>query len=181
MLRKSHIWWAITTYLTSASCLKMNTVVRPENSWASTSPKKLIRHMLGFYKKAILIFLVLLALTFVLALVCWDLVFVRAALMPPADSVIPWKLETITDKHRGGTSSITVNDSDLKLDFDYVVTQQAEFPQVTAVFAFAELKSAKHLVDLSRYTAVSFRATCEPRNVLAFHLHTFDPKFTDPG
>src|SRR5688572_4250267 len=136
--------------------------------------------MLGFYKKAILIFLGLLALTLVLAFICWDRVFVRAALMPPPDSVIPWELETITDKHRGGTSAITVNDSNLKLDYDYILTQDVEYPQVTAVVAFAELKSAKHLVDLSRYSAVSFRVACEPRNVLAFHLHSFDPKVTDP-
>lgn len=136
--------------------------------------------MLGFYKKAILIFLCLLALTFVLALVCWNRVFVRVALMPPADSVIPWKLETITDKHRGGTSSITVSDSNSRLDYDYVLTQHVEYPQVTAVVAFAELKSAKHLIDLSRYSAVSFRAVCEPRNILTFHLHSFDPKVTDP-
>jgi AraC-like DNA-binding protein len=137
--------------------------------------------MLGFYKKAILMFSGLLALTFVLAIVCWNRVFVRIALMPPSDSVIPWKLETITDAYRGGGSSITVNDSSLGLDYDYILTQQVEYPQATAVFAFAELKSAKHLVDLSRYSTVSFRVACQPRNVLTFHLHSFDPKITDPA
>jgi AraC-like DNA-binding protein len=137
--------------------------------------------MLGFYKKAILIFTGLLALTLVSALLCWKLVLVRAALLPAGDSAIPWKFETLTDIHRGGTSSITVNDSSKILDYDYLLTSAAQYPQVTAVFSFPGRESTGQFVDLSQYSTLVFRAKCTPRNVLTFHLHSVDPKVTDPA
>ncbi len=137
--------------------------------------------MLEFYKKAILIFFGLAALTVVLGLICWNRVYVRDVLLPAQDSVIPWKFETITDTHRGGGSSISINDSSLSLDYEYLLKEVVEYPQVTAIVAFADLQNAEHLVDLSRYSAVTFRVKCAPRNVLAFYLHSFDPRVTDPG
>lgn len=137
--------------------------------------------MLTFYKKAVPIFLGLAVLTFLLALVCFNRVFVRDVLLPARDSVIPWKLETITDVEKGGTSSISVHDSDFSLDYDYVMVGDVQYPFVTAVVAFADLKNAERLIDLSRYSTLTFRAKCAPHNILSFHLHSFDPRVTDPG
>lgn len=137
--------------------------------------------MPGFYKKVILVFIGLLALTSVLVFVCRSLVFVRDVLLPVRDSVIPWKLETITDAYRGGTSSISVKDSSLGLDFDYMLTENVRYPHVTAIVSLTERQDAEHSVDLSEYSAVAFRVKCAPRNVLTFHLHSLDPKATDPA
>lgn len=137
--------------------------------------------MLTFYKKAVPIFFGLAVLTLLLALVCFDRVFVRDALLPARDSVIPWKLETITDVEKGGTSSISVHDSDFSLDYDYVMVGDVQYPFVTAVVAFADLKNAERLIDLSRYSTLTFRAKCAPHNILSFHLHSFDSRITDPG
>jgi AraC-like DNA-binding protein len=137
--------------------------------------------MLGFYKKACLIFLGMVALTLVLSLLCWNRVFIGHALLPARDSVIPWKLETITDAYKGGTSSISVNDSSVRLDYDYVLKEGVRNPQVTAIVAFAELKTAQHMVDLSGYSSAVFRVRCAPRNVLTFHLHSFDSRANEPG
>jgi AraC-like DNA-binding protein len=137
--------------------------------------------MLGFYKKACSIFFGLVALTFVLGLLCWNRVFISHALLPVRDSVIPWKLETITDAHKGGSSSISVNDSSVSLDYDYVLKEDVLYPQVTAIVAFAELKTAEHRVDLSGYSSAAFRVKCAPRNVLTFHLHSLDPQVNEPG
>ncbi|HEX5057396.1 MAG TPA: AraC family transcriptional regulator [Gammaproteobacteria bacterium] len=137
--------------------------------------------MLGFYKKAILMFAGLVALTLVSTLVCWKLLLVRDVLLPAGDSVIPWKFETMTDVRRGGASSITVNDSSASLDYDYILTEDVQYPQVTAIFNFAGQESARQYADLSKYSTVAFRAKCRPRNVLTFHLYSFDPKVTDPA
>lgn len=135
--------------------------------------------MPGFYKKAILMFLGLVALTVVSALVCLNGFFVRDVLLPARDSAIPWKLEAITDVEKGGTSSISVNDSSLSLDFDYVIAGDVQYPFVTAIVAFDELQNAEHPADLSEYSTVTFKVKCAPRNVMAFYLHSFDPMITD--
>ncbi len=137
--------------------------------------------MLEFYKKAILIFSGLGALIFVMGLVCLNRVFIRDALLPAQYSVLPWKLEIITDMYRGGASSISINDSSSSLDYDYVLREDVQYPHVTAIIAFAELKTAEHPVDLSGYSAVTFKVKCVPRNILAFHLHSLDPRVADPG
>ena len=137
--------------------------------------------MIRFYKKVFPIFLGLSVFTAVLGLVCLNRVFVSDVLLPVHDSAIPWKLEIITDAEKGGTSSISINDSGVSLDYDYVLTKDVQYPSVSTLVAFAELQDAKHLVDLTRYSAVTFRVKCTPQNVLAFYLHNFDPRVTDPG
>jgi AraC-like DNA-binding protein len=134
--------------------------------------------MLGFYKKAILIFAGLVALTLALAFICRNLIFVRDALLPARDSAIPWQFDTITDAYRGGTSSMTINDSSQSLDYDYVLTRDVPNPHVTAIVSFTQGRSLEHFVDLSGYSTVAFRIKCVPRNILSFHLHSFDPKAT---
>jgi AraC-like DNA-binding protein len=131
--------------------------------------------MLEFYKKAILIFFGLVVLTFIAALICLNEFYVRDVLLPARSSVIPWRLITATDMEKGGTSTISVNDSSLILDYDYVLTRNVEYPHVTAIVDF-EKRSA----DLSRYSTVTFRVKCTPHNLLAFHLHSFDSLVTDP-
>jgi AraC-like DNA-binding protein len=133
--------------------------------------------MLEFYKRAILIFFSLLVITFAWALICLNQVFIRDALLPARNSVIPWRLEMVTDVEKGGTSAVSVKESSLRLGYDYVLTGAVEYPHVTAIVAF----SGGQLADLSRYSTVTFRVKCAPHNVLAFHLHSFDPLVTDPG
>lgn len=137
--------------------------------------------MLELYKRAMATFLLLFALTLILAYVCVRGVFIESPLLPAHSSALPWKLVTLTDVEKGGTSSIVVNDSNQKLDYDYVLTKDVQFPHVTAVIAFAELEHAQRLVDLTRYVTVTLRMKCSPRNVLSLHLHSFDPQVTDPG
>lgn len=136
--------------------------------------------MLDFYRKAITIFFILLLVTSILALLCFNRVFVRQDLLPAHDSVLRWQFKTITDVQKGGTSSIVVNESKQSIDYDYVLTQDVQYPHVTAVIAFAELENAKQLVDLSMYSHAILSVKCTPRNLLSIHLHSFDPVVTRP-
>ncbi|HEX7028248.1 MAG TPA: AraC family transcriptional regulator, partial [Gammaproteobacteria bacterium] len=137
--------------------------------------------MLEFYKKIVVTILGLVVLTALLAYACIERVFVSDALFPANKSVIPWKLETVTDVKSGGSSSVSVTEDTYSLDYNYHLTEDIMFPYVIAVIAFDELENAKNLVDLSKYSTATFRVKCAPRNVLTFYVHTFDEKVTDPG
>lgn len=137
--------------------------------------------MLEFYRKAIAPFLGLVVLTALLAYICIEHVFVNAAFFPAHESAIPWKLKTLTDAWRGGSSSISVTEDVYSLNYEYYLTEDIGSPSVTAVIAFAELENAKKLVDLSEYSTLTFRVKCEPHSILTFYLHSFDEKVTDPG
>lgn len=137
--------------------------------------------MLEFYRKAIATFLGLVALTTLLAYICVERGFVSDALFPAHESAIPWKFETVTDRDVDGTSSVSVTEDIYNLDFEYYLTEDIMYPYVTGVIAFAELENAKNLVDLSKYSTATFRVKCAPRNVLTFHIHSFDENATDPG
>lgn len=136
--------------------------------------------MLEFYRKAILLFGGLLVLTIALALVAWNLAFVRHVLLPARDGSVPWTLETITDAYRGGSSSISINASSPGLDFDYLLTEQVQNPHATVIIGFAQWRRVEGFVDLSRYSSAALRVRCAPHNLLSFHLHSFDPKATGP-
>lgn len=137
--------------------------------------------MLAFYKKAALTFFGLLALTVVLASFCMDRVFVSSTLFPAKESPLPWKLETITDVSRGGSSSVSITEDVYSLDYEYHLTEDIMFPYVIAVVAFADLKNAENLVDLSRYSSAVFRIKCSEPNVLTFYVHNFDERVTNPA
>jgi AraC-like DNA-binding protein len=137
--------------------------------------------MLEFYKKAILIFFGLSCLTMVLAIACLNGIFVHDALQPASDSAIPWRFGTATDTAKGGTSSVTVNDAESILDYDYILSKRVEYPYVIATLYFLELENAEHAADLSEYSTATFKVKCTPHNVLSFYLHSFDQTATDPG
>lgn len=136
--------------------------------------------MLTFYKKATAVFIALLALTLVSGWFCLDRVFLSDALLPPAESAIPWNFEVVTDTFRGGTSSLSVTEETYSLEYEYLLTDDIMFPYVMAVIAFADLENAKQLVDLSKYFTATFKVKCSQLNVMTFYVHSFDEQITDP-
>jgi len=136
--------------------------------------------MLKFYKNATFVFLALTAFTLVLAWLCLERVFVSDALFPASESVIPWTLESSTDVFIGGTSSTIVKDSTYGLDYQYRLTEDKKFPFVSQYLRFGEVNKVETLADLSAYSTAKFTVRCVPRNVLAFYLHSFDARVTDP-
>ena len=137
--------------------------------------------MLGFYRKAVVIFICLTALTAFLAYICIERFFINDILLPADKSALPWKFESLTDVLRGGSSSMSVIQDVDSLDFEYYLTEDIMFPYVTAVIAFDELENAKKLIDLSRYSTATFRVKCTPHNILGFFVYSFDADVTDPG
>jgi AraC-like DNA-binding protein len=139
-----------------------------------------VRAMLDFYRKAIAIFLGLAVLTAFLAYICAELFFVSEALFPADKSAIHWRSVAVNDKQMGGSSSIAITDDIYGLDFEYHLTEDIKYPYVHAIVAFSEPGRARDPADLSGYSTATFRIKCSTRNILAFYLHSFDEKVTDP-
>lgn len=134
--------------------------------------------MLEFYRKAIALFLGLVALTALLACLCFERVFVSDALFPAHESAIPWKLKTFTNVHGG--NSVSVTEDIYGLEYEYRLAD-IKHPYLIAVLAFDSPGNASSRVDLSRYSTATFRVKCAPRDVLNFYVHSFDENVTDPG
>ena len=136
--------------------------------------------MYRFYRKLFLAFFLLVSVTFALVFVCYDRIFINDPLLPANNSVIPWTARTITDSQQSGTSYISLNDDSFSLDYDYLITKDVMHPFVSLELVFGGTENAGHPVDLTGYSAVTFNLKCTSRNTLAFHLHSFDAKVTDP-
>jgi AraC-like DNA-binding protein len=137
--------------------------------------------VIEFYKKATVALVGLVVLTALVGFVLISRIFVRDALLPARESALPWKIETFSDVDVGGSSSISVNEAADRLDYDFTIRKDAQYPYVTLVLAFTDLENPKRLVDLSRYSTASFRVECAQHNVLSFEFHVFDNKATKPG
>ncbi|HEX7027730.1 MAG TPA: AraC family transcriptional regulator [Gammaproteobacteria bacterium] len=135
-----------------------------------------------FYRKTIVSFLCLSMLTALLGYyLCVELTSVSKTLFPAHESAIPWKLMTTTDVPFGGSSSTTVNDSTLSLNYDVYLTDDLEIPFVIQALAFAEPGDFNSLVDLTKFSRLTFKARCMPHNVLTFYVHLFDEEVTRRG
>lgn len=133
--------------------------------------------MFAFYRKAVFVSLCLVLTTLLLALICAAGFYKQDTLVPPAESLIPWKVETILDDASAGGSSISVLSQTHIIDFAYTLNEDREYPYVKLLLVFEEAGD-RRLVNLSSFNKVSFNVRCSQRNVLTFNLRTFDPKAT---
>lgn len=134
-----------------------------------------------FYRKSVATFFCLVILTASLGCYLWvEHVPVSKALFPVHESAIPWKLVTTTDALLGGSSSTSVKDSTLSLDYEVYLTDDLTVPFVIQTIAFAEPADFNSLVDLTRFSTLTFKAKCAPHNILTFYVHVFDEKVTKP-
>lgn len=134
--------------------------------------------MLGLYKKATAVFVILFLFTLVVAAQCYSRFFVEEKLLPVQESVLPWTHFVQTDSGAGGASTISVEDATYSLDFNYTIQKVIQYPTVTFVLAFAELKADNQLADMSEYYAASLEVKCTHDNLLSLDLHTLDPVAT---
>ncbi len=132
-----------------------------------------------YYKKASLLTLALVLLTIGLGVFCLNAFHLKHKLVPLGSTDMPWELVTLSDVVKGGSSSITVNESVHSLDYFFSLSDQTQYPFVSAVIAFDDIKNATRYRDLSRYSKALIRAKCLPKSVLTIHIHAFNPDVTD--
>lgn len=135
--------------------------------------------MLNFYKKAFPALSIMTVLTLISGFIAVKLAFRNHPLLPQDKSVRAWQIEAISDSAQDGDSSITVEDSRFSLNFNFTLSDQAEFPFTAYALVFAETGKVAEYFDLSPYTTLTFSVRCAPANILTFALFTIDETVTD--
>ncbi|WP_026355257.1 helix-turn-helix domain-containing protein [Massilia niastensis] len=134
-----------------------------------------------FYKRTLLGFLCLLSLSVVVGYACFKRSHVEVALLPAAQSAIPWNLRAASDLPQGGRSTVQIHDDRQRLRVDFHILKSVDYPFAAAELFFEDGKGKPVHADLSHYTSVSFLVKCSPLNTLTFSISTFDPRVSRRG
>lgn len=134
--------------------------------------------MINFYKKAIVVLLGLLLVSALLAVWALQRTFISLALLPSASSALSWRAQYETDDYQGGASEVTLLDETYGLEYDFLISPQAEYPAVSVALEFVDNNNTPQLVDLSRYSELAFTVKCSPANELSLALFTVDERVT---
>lgn len=138
--------------------------------------------MLAFYKKAYALFGLLLIISLLLGYLCRERVFLHRELLPADNSEMPWQPVPESDLQAGGDSTITLNDASFSLNFTATVREKLDYPYASLSLFFVDAATGEPaLLDLSRYSRLTFSTRCEPANVLFFSLDTIEEGVTQPG
>lgn len=141
--------------------------------------------MASFQRKALIAFLILLALSLVLGAAAYRRSFLEAALVPTPASVpdppAPWRIQPGADASPGGRSETRMLDDGRRLRVLLHVAGTASIPYAEANLFFVDRAGKPVHADLSRYSSVSFVATCAPGNTLSLVAPTFEPKVSRRG
>lgn len=138
--------------------------------------------MITFYKK---FFLVLLAPLLLSALVGFQLIYLsktQSALMPGQSSSIPWRAVLSSDVDNGGSSTVTLKESENGIAYDFLLTKTVQYPYASLAIRFLEQElNANRHIDLSPYNKLRFDIRCQPENILSFTIFSFDEKVSKVG
>lgn len=137
--------------------------------------------MQEFYNKALMGFLLLVAVSALVGYLCVNRTYLHLPLVPAGKGDLLWRAEPTSDANSGGLSSIKINDDQFSLSFDFTVVQKAEYPFAAIELTFVDGEGETLLVDLSQYDTISFSAKCSPANTLTLFIHTFEEKFSVSG
>jgi AraC-like DNA-binding protein len=134
--------------------------------------------MLNFYKKAITVLVGLLAVSVLLLFGALKHTFISQSLLPRGDSELPWRASPEDDTSQGGASEAIVLDDTYGLEYDLFIAPKAQYPAASVGLVFTDAKGEPRLVDLSRYSELTFTVKCSPANELALMVFTVDERVT---
>lgn len=137
--------------------------------------------MQKFYNQALIALLCLVAASVLVGYTCVRLTYIHLVLLPAAESELPWRGEGSSDAKDGGNSSTKIRDAGSALSFDITIKDGVLYPFASADMVFRDRAGKPVLVDLSRYSAISFEAKCAPANTLAFGIQVFEDQVSIPG
>jgi len=131
-----------------------------------------------FYNKTLLALAALLAASALLAWACVTLSYTHVALLPAEISAFPSRIRAIADDAYGGKSSSRVLATDPQLTFEYRIAPGFQAPFAAAELWFVDRAGKPALVDLSRFTSLSFVTRCTSPQTMTMTIPTFDPKIS---
>lgn len=134
--------------------------------------------MLTFYRNASLLLLCLVLLTG--ALIYGGIVHSQldTSLFPARDKSFVWNSSTEPRKPNGDTK-LTLKDEVGTIEYEFMLDGVQPFPYIHYALNFTDPIQPFKLIDLTKYRSISFKIICDPKNVLAFTVFSYDDKKTD--
>ena len=138
--------------------------------------------MQHFYRKALLAFVFLLIADGLIACYCVYRSNPSLSLLPREQGATPWHVAAITDVPSGGASTVRIPDAPQQsLNFDFKLSGIMPNPWAWAALMIDGADGKPGLVDLSKYSTISFVAKCRPANSLTLNIVTLDASVTKQG
>ena len=134
--------------------------------------------MLKFYRNAVIESLGLILASVLVLYVGVTKSQLTASLFPARDEGLFWK-SSIEPKEPKGKTQLTLKNEVGNVEYEFFLDAERQFPYVHYSLYFADAIQSSRQVDLTDYSAVSFKIICDPKNVLQFVLFSFDDKVTD--
>jgi AraC-like DNA-binding protein len=133
--------------------------------------------MLRFYRNAFLALIGLILLTTAIIYTGVIKSELNAALFPARDDAFLWA-SAIEPKSPNGKTQLTLKNEVGTVEYEFFLDPEKPFPYTHYSLYFIDQIQSFVQVDLSRYTGISFKMQCDPKNVLLFVLFSFDDKVT---
>lgn len=137
--------------------------------------------MAAFQRKALVAFLLLLAMSLLAGAAGYRRSFLEAALVPAPGSGAPWQVRPAGQASPGGYSDTRMLDDGRRLRITLRVDGSSAIPYAEANLFLVDARGAQVHADLSRYAEVSFVATCAPANTLSLVVPTFEQNVSRRG
>ncbi|OZY86107.1 AraC family transcriptional regulator [Cellvibrio mixtus] len=134
--------------------------------------------MLKFYRNAIAIFVALIMVSGAILYLGYTKSNLTASLFPARDDNYLWASD-IEPQSPVGKTQVTLRNDVGAFEYEFFLDPDKPFPYAHFTIAFIDSIQPYRLVDLTKYSSVSFKILCDPKNVLLFVLFSFDDKVTD--
>lgn len=134
--------------------------------------------MLKFYRHAFLSFVALILITALILYIGVTKSRLDASLFPAKDKNLLWA-SSVEPKAPVGVTKLNLKEEVGVIEYDFILDPSMPFPYTHYSLNFIDPMQPYKLVDLSRYSSISFKIICDPKNVLIFTLFSFDNKVTD--
>ena len=134
--------------------------------------------MLKFYRNTSLSFLALILLTVLIVYAGVAQSKLSVSLFPARDSAFLWR-SSIEPSLPQTKTNLTVLNEVGNVDYQYFLDPEESYPYSHYSMYFIDSIQPQKMVDLTKYSGISFKVICDPKNVLLFVLFSFDEKVTD--
>lgn len=131
--------------------------------------------MTEFYRTALVALIALLGLTVVIMSAAVWFSTEKTRFFPNRDSEILWFPSTEPPNLERANKIIVRDDGRLseRAAFEMILSPDEPLPFASFIFYLADPKTVADLADLTSFSAISFRAHCEPKSSLVFAMYTY--------
>jgi AraC-like DNA-binding protein len=134
--------------------------------------------MLKLYRNAAIAFFILIAITAFIIYAGVMKSHLNASLFPTRDSNFLW-VSAVAPKSPVGKTTLSLKNEVGTVEYDFFLDHEKPYPYTHYTLDFIDAAQSFTMVDLTRYSSISFRLMCDPKNLLSFVLSSFDEKLTD--